>query len=108
MSEALRRSGERAAYWQSHLERCAEQGLSVAAYARVNGVSAWPLYQWRARLRPDPERSKAPLFRSVRVVDVGVSESAGCRVTFPNGVTVACGPLDPASLAALLRQVSAL
>lgn len=110
MSE-LKRSGqgERAAYWQGHLDRCAEQGLALAAYARANALPAWQLYQWKSRLRRSAAQMPTPpLFQTVHVLEAPVAEASLWRVRFANGVTVECGPLDAGGLSALLRQVSVL
>jgi len=102
--------GDGGPYWQDHLDRCAEQGLSLAAYARANALPAWQLYQWKARLRRDSEstRSDTPLFQPIQVVQAPVAELTAWRVRFPNGVIVECGKLEGENLAAFLRQVSVL
>ena len=111
MSKTKRfRQIEGAAYWQGHLDRCAEQGLSLAAYARANALPAWQLYQWKARLRRDSAstRSDTPLFQRIQVVQAPVGELTAWRIRFPNGVIVECGNLAGENLAALLRQVCVL
>ncbi len=43
-------------------------GLSIAAFARMNGEPPWRLYEWRRRLKRKAPASE-PTFVPVRIVD---------------------------------------
>ena len=37
-------------FWSRHLAACQAQGVSINAYAKLEGLSAVSLYYWRKRL----------------------------------------------------------
>jgi hypothetical protein len=45
---------ELSAVWRERLEAQQASGLSVAAWCKQAGVSAWSVYAWRKRLPPSP------------------------------------------------------
>lgn len=57
--------------WRSRLEAQRESGLSVAAWSKREGVSAWSVYAWRKRLSASPTNST-----SMELIRVPMSEMA--------------------------------
>ena len=96
--------------WLVHIEACASSGETLKGYAERCGLSLKTLYMAKSRLKGlgilDGEASG----RDVRFVRVSraveVCTASGCRVQFPNGVSVEV-TLTPGSLEAVLRSVSA-
>ena len=71
-------------------------GLSVAAFARERGLSAWTIYDWRRRLREQPgQEDKAELVQvniapsAPRTTTIAVELEAGLRVHVPAGFDAA-------------------
>ena len=75
-----------AEWYRSLLERQAESGLSVRAFAATAGVSAWTLYEWRRRLGDTARyRDGAPRLVEVSVVPSSPPTSAGIGVELRSG-----------------------
>lgn len=90
------------AKWRSDDERrrvLGEQrasGLSVAAFARERGFSAWTIYDWRRRLREQPTQPDKPELIQVKVApsvprasSIAVELEAGHLVHVPSGFDAA-------------------
>jgi len=102
---------ERQGYWLSHIRRIRELRLSMAAYARDQGISVAALYYWKKRLKALgvlPDEVAVAGFAAVRI-QPAPGDCACCRIHFPNGVTVEVGEtLAGAGLSQLLASVSRL
>ena len=46
------------AVWRERLQAQQASGLSIAAWSKREGVSAWSVYAWRKRLSPSPAAMK--------------------------------------------------
>jgi len=44
--------------WRERLQAQQASGLSIAAWSKQEGVSAWSVYAWRKRLSPPPAATK--------------------------------------------------
>jgi hypothetical protein len=44
--------------WRERLQAQQESGLSIAAWCKQEGISAWSVYAWRKRLSPAPAAAK--------------------------------------------------
>ena len=84
-------------FWLDHLRACREQGQTLKAYARAQGLSVSSLYGARSALKrrgvlTEPARASSPrgpaptvpTFVPVRIPTAG----AAFRVHLPNGVVV--------------------
>lgn len=60
---------------ERHFERQRESGLTIAAYCRTHGVSAWSFYTWRKRYGAAKSRQDGGVLS-------GASGRAQSRVTF--------------------------
>lgn len=49
---------ELSAIWRERLQAQQASGLSVAAWCKQAGISAWSVYAWRKRLVPKPAAPK--------------------------------------------------
>lgn len=79
-------------YWLAHLQRCAQRGLSLSAYARAQGLKVGALYEAKSRLRQQGAWLPS-VARFVRVQALPASAKDGpraplFRVSLPNGVVV--------------------
>ena len=90
---ARRRSDERR---RQILAEQRASGLSVAAFARERGLSAWTLYDWRRRLGEQAVPQEKPEFVQVMVAPsasrastIAVELEAGMRVHVPAGFDAA-------------------
>jgi hypothetical protein len=104
-------------YWRDHLNTCAEQRLSLRAYAEVHDLSLTSLYAASSRLkqRRGQRTSKAltvtPRFVPVNIIDRGPSTCAPAtlRVHLPNGIVVEVPEhCEPVRCRALLAQMGTL
>lgn len=68
---------ERRAYWQQHVTRWRESGLSKKAYCEAHGVNLWGFYRWCRRLTPAAPREAG--FIPVRVAAPGGGEPVRVR-----------------------------
>lgn len=95
MANGVRRRGD-----ERRRQVLAEQrasGLSVAAFARERGLSAWTLYEWRRRLGAaqsepvaKPELVQVMVTPSAsRASTIAVELGAGLRVHVPSGFDAA-------------------
>jgi len=92
-------------YWLEHVSRSQELNVSMASYARGEGISVTALRYWRKRLITlgvlpgnEPSSSFARVHMPIPV------DSVCCRIRFPNGTIVELGE----SLAGMpLRQLLA-
>ena len=105
---------ERQRYWLDHLEACEESGETTKAYASLHGLSVSMMYSWRKELtvrgvlRRQSNRTRAPGFDRVQVVEPGVSGGV-CRITLPNGVQIEiCGVFDGATQTKLFESLMRL
>ena len=105
---------ERQRYWLAHLEACEESGETTKSYASLHGLSVSMMYSWRKELtvrgvlRRQANRTRAPGFDRVQVVEPGVSGGV-CRVTLPNGVQIEiCGVFDGATQTKLFESLMRL
>jgi hypothetical protein len=78
--------------WLTHFQQCQNSGISMAAYARSQGIPEKTFYYWRSRLlgqQAEPKAVKEPEFHPVQITP---SDVPGCpgRVSillrFPGGV----------------------
>jgi len=76
-------------YWLGHLQACTQQGMSLSAYARAQGLKVGALYEAKSRLRQECTwRPPGPRFVQVQGPTTPVSEvprAALFRVSLPNG-----------------------
>jgi hypothetical protein len=104
--------------WLGHVRSASEQGMTLAAYAAAQGVSAAALYQAKSQLMQVGAwpRSSAPRVRASsasrsersapasRFVPVQVSDAMSCRLSHVSGWILTCDTLPPTQwLNALLR-----
>lgn len=54
----MEKEQELVAVWRERLQAQQASGLSVAAWCKQAGVSAWSVYAWRKRLSPAPAAPK--------------------------------------------------
>ena len=96
--------------WLAHVQAASEQGMTIAAYAAAQGVSASSMYQAKSQLMKVGAwpRSSAPSAsgrlssRSHRsspashFVPVRVTEGVSCRLSHVSGWTLTCTALPSA------------
>jgi hypothetical protein len=97
--------------WLAHVRAASEQGVTIAAYATAQGVSAAALYQAKSQLMKTGAwpRSSAPRARvgsssrsrrsaqASRFVPVRLTETVSCRLHHVSGWTLTCDGLPSAS-----------
>jgi hypothetical protein len=88
--------------WLSHVRAASEQGVTIAAYAAAQGLSAAALYQAKSQLmkmgawpQSSPRRKRAA--QASRFVPVRVTETVSCRLHHVSGWTLTCDGLPSAS-----------
>lgn len=79
-------------YWLAHLRACAQQGMSLSAYASAQGLKVGALYEAKSRLRKQDAWPPSDT-RFVRVQASPVSSKEASRVSLfrislRNGVVV--------------------
>lgn len=90
-----------AEFWRQQIAAQRISGLSAAGYCRMHGLSAWGLYQWRRRLKPQDG--------AVRLIPVTILDdvpagdtagmNAGIEVRLASGVALCLAKhFDGASL----------
>lgn len=96
--------------WLAHVRAASEQGMTIAAYAAAQGVSAAALYQAKSQLMKTGAwpRSSAPSGRvgsssrshrsapASRFVPVRVTDEVSCRLSHVSGWTLRCDGLPSA------------
>jgi hypothetical protein len=83
----------RQAFWQSHLDACRREGVSLARYAKQRGLPVASLYAARFRLKSrrggaSAEQDVRPLFLPVKLSAPATHSPVSIRVTLTNGVVV--------------------
>jgi hypothetical protein len=83
---------EKQKHWYDHLQRCADQGISLADYARQHNLDVNRLYRWKSVFAQksrstapnitSPTQTQAPFIRAV------VRSASTIRVVFPNGLLI--------------------
>jgi hypothetical protein len=96
------------AEWQQHLEQADAERLSLAAYAKINGLKINMLYYWRAKLRvvsTGTSASSEPVkFAAVRIS--AAPTASAFIINLPAQVSLQLSTLpDPHWLADLCRQL---
>ena len=78
--------------WLNHFRQCQNSGISMAAYARSQGIQEKTFYYWRSRLlgqHAEQKTVKKPEFHPVKISpsDVpGRPERVSILLRLPNGV----------------------
>ena len=78
--------------WLDHFHQCQNSGMSMAAYARSQGIQEKTFYYWRSRLlgrQAEPKTAKAPEFHPVQITPADVPghpERVSILLRLPNGV----------------------
>jgi hypothetical protein len=78
--------------WLDHFQQCQKSGLSMAAYARSQGIQEKTFYYWRSRLlgrQAEQTPVKSIAFHQVQVTPPDVPDSPGrvsIQLRLPNGV----------------------
>jgi hypothetical protein len=78
--------------WLNHFQQCQKSGLSMAAYARSQGIQEKAFYYWRSRLlgqQAEQTTVKEPEFHPVQITPPDVPDCPErMSITFrlPNGV----------------------
>ena len=103
-------------YWLAHCRNCQQSGLSLAGYARSQGLVVKTFYAWHWRLRqrslvkPEPDaalfhRVKAkPTEAPVAIGDLGIL----LRFRLPNGIDCEVAGIEPNSYTRLLETLASL
>lgn len=81
-------------FWLGHWQQWQVSGLSMAAYARKQGLSVKSFYYWGKQIRaletdPKPEPAQATPFHSVRITPPAVPspvEAMTVLLRLPNGI----------------------
>jgi len=93
------------AVWRERLQAQQASGLSVAAWCKQEGVSAWSVYGWRKRLSLSPVASSAAV-RLISVPMAGLGSGPMLEMQTPGGYVLRLSSAEqvnwlPAILAAL-------
>jgi len=93
-------------FWEHHLVRWQQSGLSQRAYCRQNDLKPHQFYYWRRRtLKPRSDVSFLPVTLPVD----SVHQHHGIRVLMPNGFAIELEGWDrQAELKQLVAMVAAL
>ena len=95
--------------WLDHLRRWKAGGVSLASYAKQQGIAEWKLYQWRSRLIRDGRWPATPREASpVRFARVAVASSSPVylvRLRLSNG---RCAEIEMAQMDPLIHLIGAL
>jgi hypothetical protein len=79
-------------HWLDHFQQCQNSGMSMAAYARSQGIQEKTFYYWRSRLlgqHAEPKTVKEPEFHPVMITPPDVPdrpERVSILLRLPNGV----------------------
>lgn len=104
--------------WLGHVRAASERGMTIAAYAAAQGVSAAALYQAKSQLmkvgawpRASGPRARVAASSHSRrrasaspFVPVQVSDTVSCRLSHASGWTIECDALPAASWLLALVQ----
>lgn len=101
---AMRRSGERAAFWREQVREQAAGGLTVRRFCQARGLSEPSFYAWRRTLR-EREAAAAPAFVPVTVVpavggEIVLELRGGRRMRLPE-------TMPPQRVVALIQALEA-
>jgi hypothetical protein len=78
--------------WLNHFQQCQNSGMSMAAYARSQGIQEKTFYYWRSRLlgqQAEQKTVKGPEFHPVKITPSDVPdrpERVSILLRLPNGV----------------------
>ena len=100
-------AADREPYWQEHLARWQQSGLSKIAYCRQENLSIHQLKYWCRKLRPNARvkrKSSRRAFVPLRVATPASTESL--TLTLPNGMRV--GGISEQNLAVVKQLVEQL
>ena len=124
-------------HWLAHLQRCAESGLTLAAYARSQGLVVNTFYGWHSRLKerglakPEPastvfhrvtvEPTEAPSLPTAQQTSLSATdkpaaagtqakEASGLSFRFklPNGIEGELAGISPGHCAGFLEALARL
>jgi transposase len=102
---ARTKSGEAERKWRERVEACETSGLTVAAFARREGLSAQSLSAWKRRLRAAGD---ATSFVPVVVRDVGTVSRETFELVLREGAVLRIPPdFDEVTLGRLVRALGA-
>jgi hypothetical protein len=110
LSEATLTAAQRR--WFEHLKQQQHSGLSMAAYARQEGLAISTLYAMRRRLSAltlSGDSVQPPLFQAVALIQAPASDPLTLSFDLPGGLRCRVGadvPTGAALLQALVRQAS--
>jgi hypothetical protein len=92
---------ELSAVWRERLEAQQASGLSVAAWCKQAGVSAWSVYAWRKRLSSPPITPKL-----IRMPVAGMTSEPMLEMQTPSGYVLRLSSAEQVSwLPAILAAV---
>lgn len=97
----MEKEQELVAVWRERLQAQQASGLSVAAWCKQAGVSAWSVYAWRKRLSPPPAAAKL-----ISVPVVGMTSGPMLEMQTPSGYVLRLSSAEQVSwLPAILAAV---
>ena len=85
---------EKQKYWHDHLQRCTDQGIGLADYARQHDLDVNRLYHWKSVLARRSSRvlektnTRSAPKTSDTFIRTVIQSSAMIRVVFPNGIVI--------------------
>jgi hypothetical protein len=100
--------------WLDHFQQCQQSGLSMAAYARSQGIPEKTFYYWRSRLvgrQAEQTPVKDIAFHQVQVTppDVpGRPERVSIQLRLPNGVECELQHIEVGTCFEVLDKLSRL
>jgi transposase len=103
---ARTKTGEAELKWRAQVEACETSGLTVAAFARREGLSAQSLSMWKRRLRAGAEATTS--FVPVVVRDAAPVSRGAFELVLREGAVLRIPPdFDEATLSRLVRALGA-
>jgi hypothetical protein len=99
-------------YWFEHLQKQRSSGLSMAAYAKANGLTLHMFYYWSQKFREIPLRTpvkSGPLFHQVMLATTQPTiESAGLAMVFrlPNQIECELRHADVRTCVEVVRSLA--
>jgi hypothetical protein len=102
----LFRSHHKRSFWEYHLERWQQSGLSQRAYCMEHELKSHQFYYWRRRIqKPHSDVSFLP----VMLPEGSVGHNHTVRILMPNGCVIEMeGWQEPTQLEQLVSMVAAL